>query len=522
MRIIPKTAKVKIEFFKNISIADTIIALIAMIFEALLLFTNLGFARFILMIVLLCLTIGLYLPLDGQRFYMIFVNFTKYLLSVKKYSVSDKDVNSNISSFIPYKNVKDGFIEYTGYFAGVLQIDPREFRLLSEFRQDQIVDSCFGKVIRSISGNTRASLVKIDRKLTLDSYINEEERKKESLQKICESGAMSQEELFAREQIIDDRIEVYKKLNTTNKILRPYYYFVVYDADKNNINEILQSATNSFMNAGMTSKILNNKELCIFLKYNYTNDFEESDADVLSNDELFNWAIPQNIQFTAKDATIDGMQTFNYTVKGYPVYVLNAWGYKIFNIEGTKIVMNLEPYEKTKAVRMIDRSLQELISQSEESYKASSVIDKSTHIDTLVKLLQMLQNDNETLFKVTIQVTVYNKNETRRSLKKKIRSIFSESGFDLVDNYCKQRQAVISSNLSMYNATPEYVRAIHSSSIAAVFPFVLSSIMDDKGIVIGQSKGLPVVVDFFKRDSERVNSNMVIIGKSGLWKILCY
>ena len=42
MRIIPKTAKVKVEFFKNVSLADVIIGLLGIILEVLLFLTNLG------------------------------------------------------------------------------------------------------------------------------------------------------------------------------------------------------------------------------------------------------------------------------------------------------------------------------------------------------------------------------------------------------------------------------------------------------------------------------------------------
>ena len=43
MRIIPKTAKVKIEFFKNVSIADVAIALAALALEVLLITTNIPY-----------------------------------------------------------------------------------------------------------------------------------------------------------------------------------------------------------------------------------------------------------------------------------------------------------------------------------------------------------------------------------------------------------------------------------------------------------------------------------------------
>jgi hypothetical protein len=519
MRIIPKTAKVKVEFFKNISLADILIALFFLALEVLLFLTNLGTTRFYIMIVVLCIGGWLYVPFDGQRFYMAFVNGVKFLFSVKHYSLKFDDSASDIKTLMPFKDIQDGFIVYQDYYAGVLQIDPREFRLLTGYRQDQIIDLYFGKLIRSISGHSKASLVKIDRNINLEEFILSEERKKDELKKIFDAGDMTENELFARERIIDDRINLYKNLNTTNKISKPYYYLVVYDKDQNAIKEILKGGEKSLFDAGMSSKILNTKELAVFLKYNFTNNFEENDVKVLHDSELYKWVIPHNINFTSTTTSFDGVETLNFTIRNYPLNVLNAWGYKLFNIDNTKVVMNLQPYEKNKAVRMIDRSLQELISQSDYAYKASSIIDKQTHIDTLVNLLRLLQNDNETLFSVNIHITVYKREfEDIRSVRKKIRSILSEQGFDVVENFSRQNKAVISSNLSMYDAIIDTQRAIHSSSVAAVFPFVLSNIMEDKGSIIGQSQGYPVIVDFFKRNKERVNSNMVIMGKSGSGK----
>ena len=157
----------------------TVIGLIALALEVLLFTTNIpGIAKYSLMVLLLAVAIWLYMPFDGQRFYMMFVNLAKYVFSVKKYSKEYTKANASIDNFIAFKDIKDGFIVYNEYYAGVLEIDPREFRLLSGYKQDQIIDVHFGKVIRSISGNTKASIVKIDRKMMLDKYI-EAEREKE-------------------------------------------------------------------------------------------------------------------------------------------------------------------------------------------------------------------------------------------------------------------------------------------------------------------------------------------------------
>ena len=523
MRIIPKTAKVKVEFFKNISIVDVIIGLIGVILEVLLFLTNIPvIAKIILMSLLFCVFAWLFLPFDGQRFYMMFVNLAKYVFSVKKYSSEYQNANTNVDRFIPFKSIEGSYIVYEDYYAGVLQIDPREFRLLTGFRQDQIIDTHFGRLIRSINGKTRASIVKIDRKLLLDDYIASEQEKQKQIEKLFAAGNLTQEELSARTKIIDDRIQIYNRMSGDNVITKPFYYLVVYDADKRAIDEILKNGESSLLDAGMTSKILKEKELAVFLKYTYTDKFDESDVDQLAPEEIISWVKPSEIRFTTKSAFIDGEEAFHYTVRNFPLTVLNAWGYQMFNIEGTKVVMNLEPYEKRKAIKMLDRSIQELASQSEQSFKASSLLDKKTHIETLVDVLRMLQNDNETLFKVTLHFTIYNKGkkakEEKRDLKKTIKRILAEQGFEFVDNFCKQNKAVISTNVSRYDTMEEFSRAIHSGSVAAVFPFVLSTLMDDGGTIVGSSGEYPVIVDFFKRNHERVNSNMVILGKSGSGK----
>lgn len=522
MRIIPKTTKVKVQFFRNISIVDIIIAFVFLGLIVLLLLSNLGVARFIIAAVVLILAIALFLPFEGDRFYMFLVHSVKYVFTIKKYTKNNSKSQTNIDTFMPFKGIEDNYIIYNEYFAGVLQIDPREFSLLSEYRQDQMIDENFGKIIREIANKTRASIVKLDRKLSFESYIKDEERKKEELFSLFESGELSKKELDSRTKIINDRIRTYSTLTNDTPIKRPFYYLVIYDESKEVISAILNDAIMTFKNIGMTSHILDQKELGIFIKYNYTSNFEEKDVDILTPEEFMSWIYPQTIEFKPRSTIIDGEECYIFTVKNFPISVLNAWGYKIFNIPNTKVVMNLAPFEKSKAIHMIDRSVQELASQSNNSYRASSLIDKQTHIETLVEVLRMLQNDNETLFGVNLHVTLYPGSnatrDSRRSDKKKIKRIFSEEGFEVIDNYFCQNLALISSNVSRLDLMTQFQRAIHSNSVAAVFPFVLSSIMDDKGCILGTENDYPVVVDFFKRDFERVNSNMVIIGKSGSGK----
>ena len=528
MRVIPKGTKVKIMFFGNVSILDTLIVLLGLAIEILIGFASLNIIlKVALMLVVLGIFIILFVPYDGERLYKESIKLLRYAFSVKHFSQDFKKSNSNMQDFIAFKDVKDGFIVYEKYFAGVLQIDPREFRLLSEYRQDQMIDVSFARVIRSITDNTNASLVKIDRKLVFDDYLKSENAKIDELYRLYEAKELTEQELHAREKVIKDRIRTYTELGESSFIKKPFYYLIVYDENKENITNILEDAIDTFTEIGMTSHILDTKELAVFLKYNFTDNFIEKDVDALHPDEFFNWIIPHDIEFKTSSMVVDGREQCSFTVKNFPLEVMNAWGYKIFNIPNTKVVMNLEPFEKKKAVNMLDRSIQELASQSEETFKASSIIDKSTHMDTLIELLRMLSNDNETLYNVSLHFVVYTdaiaaskkvKRKAKNDVKKAIKRIITEDGFDVIDNFCDQHKFFAATNISRFEPLKNYQRAIHSTSVAACFPFVISSIMDDNGIILGIQNNYPIVVDFFKRNEERVNSNMVIMGKSGSGK----
>lgn len=179
----------------------------------------------------------------------------------------------------PYKGIHDGLIEYDEYAAGVLEISPKEFRLLSEYKQNELIDKVFANVIKGVTGKTRASLVKIDRPIMLDDYIAQERKKKSEIDKTMESGGITYEETTSRKHIIDDRAVILEELNGNSLVYKSAYYFVVYDSNPATISEILNTAISKFSEKTMECHRLNDKELAVFLKYNYIQDFDEREIE---------------------------------------------------------------------------------------------------------------------------------------------------------------------------------------------------------------------------------------------------
>lgn len=555
MRIIPKKTKVAMEFFKGVELMDVAVGLVGALIATAVFMSNLPYKLWIIMGTAI-LFAALIIPLDNDKGYMIVLNVLKYLARYKKFSRSGPQEEdgqekradggqkhrgkkkkrtqaADLKAMIPFTGISDGYIEYgTEYYARVVEIPSIEFRFLTEARQNAMIDRMFASVLRMVSGTETAAMVKIDRPVVYDEFIAEEKRKLNALKEAFINELLNEEELTKRAGVIYDRMDQIDRLNYRDRVFKPFHYMVFFHREKNILDEQANAMVESFGVNDMECKILNDKELAVFLKYNYSQLFDEREADALKPEEYMDWILPKEIGFTPRMVRYDDVYTHNLRITDYPLLVSNAWGHQLFNLPGTRVIMKMKPVEPFKAVRRIDRAIDELRGQEEATGKASRLIELGNHIDTLSELLALLQGDNEVLFDTNIYVTVFDyeyserakagiankKDQNYVSLKRRMKRTLTENGFKSTDMLLQQFEAYASASVSARDYFTSFSRGIHSGSIAAAFPFVYPSMCDIGGICIGKTGGRPVFVDFFKRDKERVNSNMVIIGKSGSGK----
>ena len=562
MRIIPKKTKVRLEFFKGIGVVDLAVALVGLAFAAAIFMSDLP-GHMVVSLIMALIVVGLVVPIEDEKGYQMayaaLLYLAKYKIFNKKEDNTQKDgkeivqrtgfwgifdriigknqVKPTIYDITPFTGITDEYIEYGGeYYGVVVEIPSVEFRFYTEERQDMVIDRVYGGVLRSVMGSDSAELIKLERPLIYDSYVKSEEKKLDEIKEAYLNGLLTEDELTKRVAIIQDRIEKIKNYNTKDKVYDSFHYIVFFGKDKKGLLGQAHEMVSSMAQADMDCHILGEKELVIFLKYNYGFKFDEREAYRLSRDQYLDWILPNKIEFTTRQIKYDGLITHTLRVKDYPTVVSNAWGCELFNLPGTRAIMKIKPVERYKSVKQIDRALEEVRSQYGETGKASKSMELETHFETLTRVLAMLQGDNETLFEVNVFVTIYDYELTRKEenlkkhivskdennyalpLKKKIKRKLSEGSFKSTDMFMMQFEAYASSAVSAFDRFKNDARGIHSTSVAAAFPYVYKTLNDKNGICIGESGGLPVFVDFFKRDKNRVNSNMVVIGKSGSGK----
>ena len=533
MRIIPKKTKVSMEFFKGIEIPDVLVGTVGITIVISVLFSNLPYRMGIALGIAVLFGASI-IPIDGDKGYQLIYNVLKYLARYRVFKEEPaKKGEPAIKDITPFTGIDGSFIEYGGeYYGIVVSIPDIEFKFYTEARQNQMIDHVFGSVLRTISGSESASLIKIDRPILYDSYLAAEDRKLAELKEAYINGLLNEEELTTRVGIIQDRKEQIRFLNDRDKVYAPFYYLAFFHKDKEMLLSQARNMVDTMSVDNWNCKILSEKELVVFLKYNYTLFFDEREVYQLTKDQYMDWILPKQIKINSRTVQYDNIVTHNFRVTDYPTLVGNAWGANLFSRPDTKVVMKMQMVDQYKGIRQIDRAIDELREQSNSTGKTSKLMELQTHVDTLVEVLAMLQSDNETLLDVNIFVTAYDyelseqllkpgkKKATNSiaSMKKQIKRSLSEENFKSSDNYMQQFEAYVSTQVSGCDAYKHYSRGIHSTSVAAVFPFVNKNICDPNGVCIGKNRGKPVFIDFFVRDKERVNSNMVVIGKSGSGK----
>lgn len=513
-RIIPRKTKVKLEFIRGITGIDLILAVVGAAI-AIVLFASNFTGHFWIAGVYTIFFLSIFIKIsDDERLYVTCAYLFRFMAQKKKFSAEAQgNKKSDIGEMIPFEDIyQDRFINFGTYYGQVIEITPVLFGLLTEYTQDSVIES-FANALRRLNPDQTCSIIKLNLAMVLDNYIYNENQKYELLLEMQYENQVTDKEVESRSPVFEERVSFMENLNRKDKVYKDHFYVVVYDKDK----DLLENTVNGMINAlasslaPVSAKRLYGTDLTIFLKANYGREFDQRDLESIPFSKYMDWAKPKKLQFKAAKYIIDDNAFRTYAITDYPLNVGNAWGSDIFLLDRTKVVMKFNQVPKYNAERSIDKAIMDMESKLYKTGRSSSQIELQTHVETLRDLLMSLKNNNQQLYDVNTFITCED------AAKRDVKAMLKQSGFKFSEMFARQQDAFISSNISRRDNIKSYRRGIPTSTLAAVFPFISSALQDDSGIYIGDNE-YPVFVDFFKRDSVRVNSNMMVIGKSGSGK----
>ncbi|MEG0165567.1 VirB4 family type IV secretion system protein [Anaerorhabdus sp.] len=155
---------------------------------------------------------------------------------------------------------------------------------------------------------------------------------------------------------------------------------------------------------------------------------------------------------------------------------------------------------------------------------ASNMVDKveaESDMQQQVQLVSDMYRTNEPLVHCAVYIELIASDlEKLKLFQAEVQSELTRSGIDIKKLTLRQREGFKCVCPAGFNALgDEFERILPASSVANLLPFNYSGKTDGHGFYLGKDKyGSNIFVDFNKRDDDKTNGNIIILGNSGQGK----
>lgn len=203
-----------------------------------------------------------------------------------------------------------------------------------------------------------------------------------------------------------------------------------------------------------------------------------------------------------------------------------GWLAKLTEDVGAIFLINIEPIDNAQLIEHLDARIRDASSLSKIAKNESIKQVREAEVKEASEIIGRMINNNEVVSYLTIYICISAQNEQDliskckevervvQKLKLKIRPVTNfllKSGFKAVAPFF-----TIQKDLTEY-----FKRNILTSSFTGGFLFNTNTFIDKEGYCFGinQNGGI-IIFNIWKKDYDRTNSNMVIVGSSGSGKSL--
>lgn len=241
------------------------------------------------------------------------------------------------------------------------------------------------------------------------------------------------------------------------------------------------------------------------------------------NNHIIELIAPLSIEFSKTYTLLGDVYCRTLMITNFPSEVDMGWEAKIANIEGIIYKSSHVKADPLALIQHINNEIKKHRGRMLASQEAIVQKRSKKAIDDYERLLTSIDQEQETVFNKThlIMVTassleLLNKKSSRVmgklaaiGIKCKSLTLKQKEGLDSVAPY----------NFILDEIKEKGERNMPVKTIAGGFPFANSGLNDNKGILLGEdiSRGA-VILDIWKREGDRTNSNFTVLGKPGVGK----
>ena len=238
--------------------------------------------------------------------------------------------------------------------------------------------------------------------------------------------------------------------------------------------------------------------------------------------DFLDMTAPSVMKFNSDHAIIGGAYHTFMAVRGYPASteepaLLGHLGARK-GVNVTARVRQVTPAEEKQIIQ--NASNKNRLSRSNTNDLQESVAAES-NLHDVTALVTQIHRDREPLDHCSVFFDISAPTpEDLRSRKDAACAELARAKISIDPLLLRQREGYLSANPMGYNAFgAQYERVLPAGSVANLDPFNYSGKTDPQGFFIGQDTlGSNVIVDLDRRDEDKTNANVLILGNSGQGK----
>ena len=479
-----QSSKEKNKVTKNLSLVDILVLLIFLVIGAIFVVFVKPVWLLIILVLIDVLLLGVALvPFKKRKGYLWIGVIFRYLKSTKLLTFKEP--------FIDKFKISDKFYTFENVNAVPIRLNGANFGLMTDHEVQ-------AKVTR-----LNAALIKIP--CSFSFYKLRQKHKYNDAIKFWDT---------AKNKITADKlkkvINQYSELN--NKVYASdNFYLVIYFPNKTAQAENLTFIFNALKVAELRPQYLNKKQIYTFITNAITPTLESKyqkleKINIKPNHLLFN----------------DRYYTQYISLERLASQQQNpAFFQHLFNLDRFNIVINVNKIPTQFAVRDLDKAISKIRQSAIVAKKSSESLYSGSYLEQLEALQEQVALGNDNLMQVNIIIEVTTKSLSK--LKSKVRSLINElrARYNVIkfgnfeQRYYFDSYIPVSEGLLIEESNIE----MPLSSLAGGYPFLDMGLYDEQGVFIGHDNlGNSCAIDFWKRDEAHVNSNTLILGKSGSGK----
>lgn len=190
-------------------------------------------------------------------------------------------------------------------------------------------------------------------------------------------------------------------------------------------------------------------------------------------------------------------------------------------MDGVTLKIETRQVTPNEEKKIIDNAANKNRMKQANTDNLKDTVTATSNLQDVTAMLATMHRNREPLFHTVVFIELSsNDYDGLKLLQTEVLTELNRSKLNVDRLLLRQKQGFLSVNPAGKNQfKDQYERVLPASSVANLFPFNYSGKTDRNGFYIGKDRfGSNIIVDFNKRDDDKTNANILILGNSGQGK----